>query len=42
MGAPVIVMQNYGHGPLLVSVRGVLVALGRNEAARVLVSAGDA
>jgi ferrous iron transport protein A len=37
-GAAVKVMQNYGHGPMLVSVRGTLVALGRHEAARVLVA----
>jgi Fe2+ transport system protein FeoA len=30
-------MQNYGHGPIIVSVRGTLVALGRGEAALVLV-----
>lgn len=37
-GAAVKVMQNYGHGPMLVSVRGTLVALGRHEAAKVLVA----
>jgi ferrous iron transport protein A len=37
-GAAVKVMQNYGHGPMLVSVRGTLVALGRHEAAQVLVA----
>lgn len=39
-GAPVRVVQNYGHGPILVSLRGTLVALGRAEAANVLVSTG--
>jgi Fe2+ transport system protein FeoA len=37
-GAAIKVMQNYGHGPILVSVRGTLVALGRREAERVLVA----
>ncbi len=36
-GAPLKVLQNRGHGPLLVTVRGTLVALGRPEAARVTV-----
>lgn len=31
-GVPVTVMQNYGHGPLVVSVRGTRIALGRGEA----------
>lgn len=38
-GATITVAQNYGHGPMLVSLRGALVALGRAEAAKVLVSA---
>jgi Fe2+ transport system protein FeoA len=41
-GAPLKVLRNHGHGPVLVSVRGTLVALGRAEAAKVLVKeAGD-
>jgi ferrous iron transport protein A len=36
-GAPLKILQNRGHGPVLVSVRGTMVALGRGEAARVLV-----
>ena len=40
-GALVTVVQNYGHGPMLVSLRGALVALGRAEAAKVIVSAGE-
>ncbi len=40
-GAAVKVMQNYGHGPMLVSVRGTLVALGRHEAGQVLVSSDE-
>jgi len=35
-GAPVTMVRNPGHGPLIVSVRGTRVALGRGEAARVL------
>lgn len=31
-GASVQVAQNFGHGPLLVAVRGGFVALGRQEA----------
>jgi Fe2+ transport system protein FeoA len=38
-GAQVAVRQNYGHGPVLVALRGTLVALGRTEAGRVLVKA---
>jgi len=37
VGAPVSVRQNYGRGPMIVSLRGTLVALGRAEAAKVLV-----
>jgi Fe2+ transport system protein FeoA len=40
-GATVTVVQNYGHGPMLVALRGTLVALGRAEAAHVLVRAGE-
>ena len=36
-GVPVIVMQNYGHGPLVVSVRGTRIALGRGEANKIAV-----
>jgi len=39
VGAPVSVRQNYGHGPMIVALRGTLVALGRAEAAKVLVQA---
>ncbi len=31
-GARVEIAQNYGHGPLIVTVRGTRVALGRGEA----------
>jgi ferrous iron transport protein A len=36
-GATLKVLQNRGRGPVLVSVRGAFVALGRAEAARVTV-----
>lgn len=36
-GAEVSMTQNYGYGPLIVTVRGTHVALGRGEAAKILV-----
>ena len=36
-GAPVTVTRNHGIGPIIVSVRGAQVALGRGEADRILV-----
>ncbi len=36
-GAEVDMDQNYGHGPLIVTVRGAQVALGREEAAGISV-----
>jgi ferrous iron transport protein A len=36
-GVPISVVQNIGRGPMLVSIRGTLVALGRAEAEKVLV-----
>jgi ferrous iron transport protein A len=36
-GAPLKMLQNHGHGPVLVAVRGAMVALGRAEATRVIV-----
>jgi len=36
-GARLTVVQNYGHGPLIVLIRQTRVALGRNEANRILV-----
>ena len=38
-GTVVTVIQNYGHGPVLVTVKDVRVALGRGEALKVLVEA---
>lgn len=39
-GAGVDVTHNYGHGPLIVMVRGTRVALGRSEAAHIFVTRG--
>ncbi len=36
-GAEVNMTQNHGRGPLIVTVRGTRVALGRGEAARIIV-----
>ncbi len=36
-GARVSMAQNYGSGPLIVTIRGTRVALGRAEADRILV-----
>jgi len=38
-GTVVTVIQNYGHGPVLVTAKDVRVALGRGEALKVLVEA---
>jgi ferrous iron transport protein A len=37
VGAEIAVIQNYGCGPIMVAVRDTRVALGRGEAAKVLV-----
>ena len=39
-GVRVTMTQNYGRGPLIVTVRGTRVALGRGEAARIVVARG--
>ncbi|MGQ9765853.1 MAG: FeoA family protein [Anaerolineae bacterium] len=39
-GAAVEVRQNYGFGPVLIWLRGTLVALGRVEASKVFVQSG--
>jgi ferrous iron transport protein A len=36
-GAPVTMVQNYGHGPLIVLVKDARIALGRGEATKILV-----
>ncbi len=40
-GAAVEVVQNYGRGPLIVTVRGTRVALGRGEAAKIMVEGNN-
>jgi ferrous iron transport protein A len=37
LGVEVTVVQNYGRGPILVSVRDTHIALGRGEALKVLI-----
>jgi ferrous iron transport protein A len=37
LGAEITVLQNYGRGPVIVTLRNSRVALGRGEAAKVLV-----
>jgi len=39
-GVRVNMLQNYGRGPLIVKVRGTRVALGRGEAAKLIVERG--
>ncbi len=41
-GAEVTLLQNYGHGPLIASVRGSRLALGRGEAEHILVKVLEA
>ncbi len=36
-GAEVLMSQNFGRGPLIVMIRGTRVALGRSEAAKIVV-----
>jgi ferrous iron transport protein A len=36
-GAKLKVVQNYGHGPIIVTLRDTRVALGRGEASKILV-----
>jgi Fe2+ transport system protein FeoA len=36
-GVEIEMTQNYGHGPLVVSIRGTRVALGRQEAKNIIV-----
>ena len=40
-GVKVTVVQNFGHGPMLVSLRGTRVALGRDEAEQVFIEGED-
>lgn len=41
-GVDIEMVQNYGHGPLVVSVRGTRVALGRQEAKNIIVAENQA
>lgn len=40
-GAKVNMTQNFMHGPLMVTVRGTRVALGRGEAMHILIQTGE-
>lgn len=42
-GTPLRVVQNFGHGPIIVTLRSTRVALGRGEAGKIFVEvlAGD-
>lgn len=40
-GVEISMMQNYGRGPLVVNVRGMRVALGRNEASSIIIKKGE-
>lgn len=40
-GVPVRMVQNYGHGALIVQVRDCRIALGRGEAGKVLIYRGE-
>lgn len=40
-GTPVVMIQNYGRGPLIVRVRGARIALGRGQAQCIQVRRGD-
>lgn len=37
-GAKVTIEQNFGHGPIIVMVRGTRIALGRGEAQKIIVT----
>jgi len=39
-GVNVLMTQNLGHGPLIVTVRGSQVALGRGEAQKIFINQG--
>jgi ferrous iron transport protein A len=40
-GAKLTMVQNFGRGPLIVSIRGTRIALGRGEATKVRVARGE-
>ena len=37
-GARLMVVQNYGHGPIIVNLRDTRIALGRGEAEKILIT----
>jgi len=39
-GTPLTMVQNYGHGPVIVRVRDARIALGRSEASKIWVRKG--
>jgi ferrous iron transport protein A len=41
LGAELVVVQNFGRGPIIIKVRNTRVALGRGEAAHIRVEAID-
>jgi ferrous iron transport protein A len=41
LGAELVVVQNFGQGPIIIKVRNTRVALGRGEAAHIRVEAID-
>ncbi|MBN1312025.1 MAG: ferrous iron transport protein A [Anaerolineae bacterium] len=41
IGAPIEVIKNYGHGPIIVTVRDTQVALGRGAALKIQVEAAQ-
>lgn len=40
-GVELEVVQNFGHGPMIVQLRGTKIALGRGEAAKITVERGE-
>lgn len=41
IGAPIEVIKNYGHGPIIVAVRETQVALGRGAALKIQIEAAQ-
>jgi len=37
-GATLVMVQNFGHGPVIVNIRGTRIALGRGEASKIYVA----
>ena len=40
-GAGIKIVQNFGHGPMIVNIRDTRIALGRGEAAKICVQRGE-